>query len=231
MKKQSKRLKILRSMLTKTSYSIEEGINLLKKIGTAKFIESVEAHISLNIDPKYANQQLRASLVLPNGTGKSLRIAVFTEPDYINEALKLGATIAGADDLVEDINNGNLNFDLLITTPKLMPKLAKLGRVLGPKGLMPSPKSGTVTQNLAEAINEFKKGKVEYRADKTGIVHLSFGKINFSEEELKENLVTVYNPIEKNKPSGVKGKYFKSFTICSTMSPGIKLELTTLKEK
>jgi large subunit ribosomal protein L1 len=231
MKKQSKRLKILRSMLTKTSYSIEEGINLLKKIGTAKFIESVEAHISLNIDPKYANQQLRASLVLPNGTGKSLRIAVFTEPDYINEALKLGATIAGADDLVEDINNGNLNFDLLITTPKLMPKLAKLGRVLGPKGLMPSPKSGTVTQNLAEAINEFKKGKVEYRADKTGIVHLSFGKINFSEEELKENLVTVYNSIEKNKPSGVKGKYFKSFTICSTMSPGIKLELTTLKEK
>jgi large subunit ribosomal protein L1 len=231
MKKQSKRLKILRSMLTKPSYSIEEGINLLKKIGTAKFIESVEAHISLNIDPKYANQQLRASLVLPNGTGKSLRIAVFTEPDYINEALKLGATIAGADDLVEDINNGNLNFDLLITTPKLMPKLAKLGRVLGPKGLMPSPKSGTVTQNLAEAINEFKKGKVEYRADKTGIVHLSFGKINFSEEELKENLVTVYNSIEKNKPSGVKGKYFKSFTICSTMSPGIKLELTTLKEK
>jgi large subunit ribosomal protein L1 len=231
MKKQSKRLKILRSMLTKTSYSIEEGINLLKKIGTAKFIESVEAHISLNIDPKYANQQLRASLVLPNGTGKSLRIAVFTEPDYINEALKLGATIAGADDLVEDINNGNLNFDLLITTPKLMPKLAKLGRVLGPKGLMPSPKSGTVTTNLREAINEFKKGKLEYRADKTGIVHLSFGKVNFSEEQLRENLVAVYNSIEKNKPTGVKGRYFKSFNICTTMSPAVKIELTSFKKQ
>jgi len=231
MKKQSKRLKILRSMLTKTSYSIEEGINLLKKIGTAKFIESVEAHISLNIDPKYANQQLRASLVLPNGTGKSLRIAVFTEADYVSEALALGATIAGADDLLEEMNAGKLDFDLLITTPQLMPKLAKLGRVLGPKGLMPSPKSGTVTTNLKDAINEFKKGKLEYRADKTGIVHLSFGKADFSEEQLRENLLAVHSSIEKNKPTGVKGKYFKSFTICSTMSPGIKLELTTLKEK
>jgi large subunit ribosomal protein L1 len=231
MKKQSKRLKILRNLFTKPFYSLDEGIDLLKKIGNAKFLESVEAHISLNIDPKYANQQLRTSLVLPNGTGKSLRIAVFTEADYVQETLKLGATIAGADDLIEDITSGKLDFDLLITTPQLMPKLAKLGRVLGPKGLMPSPKSGTVTQNLAEAINEFKKGKVEYRADKTGIVHLSFGKIDFSEEKLKENLLTVYNSIEKNKPSGVKGKYFKSFTICSTMSPGIKLDLTSLKGK
>jgi large subunit ribosomal protein L1 len=231
MKKESKRLKILRSSLTQPFYSVDESVQLIKKIGNAKFIESVEAHISLNIDPKYANQQLRTSLVLPNGTGKSLRIAVFTDGDYVNEALKLGATIAGSDDLIEDISAGKLDFDLLITTPQLMPKLAKLGRVLGPKGLMPSPKSGTVTQNLAEAINEFKKGKLEYRADKTGIVHLSFGKINFSEEQLKENLLAVYNSIEKNKPSGVKGKYFKSFTICTTMSPGIKLELNNLKTK
>jgi large subunit ribosomal protein L1 len=231
MKKESKRLKLLRNLLTKPVYSIDESIQLIKKIGTAKFIESVEAHISLNIDPKYANQQLRTSLVLPNGTGKSLRIAVFTEPDYVAEALKLGANIAGSEDLIEDIGAGKLDFDLLITTPQLMPKLAKLGRVLGPKGLMPSPKSGTVTQNLAETINEFKKGKLEYRADKTGIVHLSFGKINFSEEQLRENLLAVYNSIEKNKPSGVKGKYFKSFTICTTMSPAIKLELNTLKIK
>jgi large subunit ribosomal protein L1 len=231
MKKESKRLKILRNLLTKSVYSIDESIQLIKKIGTAKFIESVEAHVSLNIDPKYANQQLRTSLVLPNGTGKSLRIAVFTESDYVAEALKLGANIAGSDDLIEDIGAGKLDFDLLITTPQLMPKLAKLGRVLGPKGLMPSPKSGTVTQNLAETINEFKKGKLEYRADKTGIVHLSFGKINFSEEQLRENLLAVYNSIEKNKPSGVKGKYFKSFTICTTMSPAIKLELNTLKIK
>ena len=231
MKKESKRLRNLRSLVTNSSYTINEGIKLLKQMGTAKFIESVEAHISLKIDPKYANQQLRTSLVLPNGTGKTIRIAVFTENYYVEEALKLGATIAGAEDLLEDINKGILNFDLLITTPQLMPKLAKLGRILGPKGLMPSPKSGTVTQNIAETINEFKKGKLEYRADKTGIVHLNFGKINFSEEQLKENLLAIYSSIEKNKPSGVKGKYFKSFSICTTMSPGIQLELGDLKIK
>jgi len=229
MKKYSKRITFLRNLITETSYSFDQGISFLKEVGNAKFLESVEAHISLNIDPKYANQQLRTSLVLPNGTGKSLRIAVFTEADYVQETLKLGATIAGADDLIEDITSGKLDFDLLITTPQLMPKLAKLGRVLGPKGLMPSPKSGTVTQNLAETIDEFKKGKLEYRADKTGIVHLSFGKVNFSEEQLKENLMAVYNSIEKNKPTGVKGKYFKSFYICTTMSPSINLEFNTLK--
>jgi large subunit ribosomal protein L1 len=229
MKKFSKRIKNLQSLITEDSYSFEQGVSLLKKLGTAKFEESVEAHISLNIDPKYANQQLRTSLVLPNGTGKSLKIAAFTEPEYVEEALSLGADIAGADSLLEEMSAGNLNFDILITTPQLMPKLAKLGRVLGPKGLMPSPKSGTVTQNLKDAINEFKKGKVEYRADKTGIVHLSFGKVNFDENKLKENLLSVYNSIEKNKPSGVKGRYFKSFTICTTMSPGLRLEVNTIK--
>ena len=230
MKKDSKRTKTLKSLLVKNSYPVDEGILLLKNLGTAKFIESVEAHISLNIDPKYANQQLRTSLVLPNGTGNSIRIAVFTEADYVDEILKSGATIAGSDDLIEEISSGKLNFDLLITTPQLMPKLAKLGRILGPKGLMPSPKSGTVTQNLKEAINEFKKGKLEYRADKTGIVHLNFGKVNFTEIELKENLLAVYTSLEKNKPSGVKGKYFKSFNICTTMSPGINLELGSFRK-
>jgi large subunit ribosomal protein L1 len=231
MKKYSKRIKNLQTLITQQTYSFEEGVSLLKKIGTAKFIESVEAHVSLNIDPKYANQQLRTSLVLPNGTGKELRIAVFTEADYVSEALKSGATIAGYEDLVEDISNGKLNFDLLITTPQLMPKLAKLGRVLGPKGLMPSPKSGTVTQNIPQAITEFKKGKLEYRADKTGIVHLNFGKTNFSTQQLEENLLAVYTSIEKNKPVGVKGRYFKSFNVCTTMSPGITLELASLKKK
>ena len=229
MKKESKRTRNLKTLLTKPSYPIDEGIALLKKLGTAKFIESVEAHISLNIDPKYANQQLRTSLVLPNGTGNSLRIAVFTEADYVGEMIKSGATLAGSDDLIEEISSGKLNFDLLITTPQLMPKLAKLGRILGPKGLMPSPKSGTVTQNLKEAINEFKKGKLEYRADKTGIVHLSFGKVNFTEEQLLENLIAVYSSIEKNKPTGVKGRYFKSFNICTTMSPSLTLDLSTFK--
>jgi large subunit ribosomal protein L1 len=231
MKKESKRLKNLRTLLTEATYSLDQSIPLIKQVATAKFTESVEAHISLNIDPKYANQQLRTSLVLPNGTGKSLRIAVFTETEYVEEALKLGATIAGSDDLIETISSGKLDFDLLITTPQLMPKLAKLGRVLGPKGLMPSPKSGTVTTNLGESINEFKKGKLEYRADKTGIVHLSFGKVNFSDEQLRENLLAVYNSIEKNKPTGVKGRYFKSFNVCTTMSPAIAIELASFKKQ
>jgi len=230
MKKYSKRFKNLKTLLTQDFYSFEEALSLVQTLGNVKFIESVEAHISLNIDPKYANQQLRASLVLPNGTGKELRIAVFTELDYVPEVLKMGATIAGSDDLLEEINSGKLDFDLLITTPQLMPKLAKLGRVLGPKGLMPSPKSGTVTSNLEQAISEFKKGKLEYRADKTGIVHLSFGKVNFSIDKLKENLMAVYNSIEKNKPTGVKGKYFESFHVCTTMSPSLTLDLNSFKK-
>lgn len=229
MKKYSKRLKILKDLVKEKIYSFNDALSLLKQTGSAKFIESAEAHVSLNIDPKYANQQLRTSLILPNGTGKNLKIAVFTDADYVAEVLKMGATIAGSDDLIEDISAGKLDFDILITTPQLMPKLAKLGRVLGPKGLMPSPKSGTVTSNLKDAINEFKKGKLEYRADKTGIVHLNFGKANFSEDQLKENLLSVYNSIEKNKPTGVKGKYFKSFHICTTMGPSINLELNSFK--
>lgn len=230
MKKYSKRTTLIKTLIMEKSYSFEKALLLLKQIGNAKFIETVEAHISLNINPKQAEQQLRASLVLPNGTGKSLKIAVLTEPDFIAEALNLGASRAGYEDLIEEISQGKLDFDILITTPSLMPKLAKLGKILGTKGLMPSPKSGTVTQNIKETINEFKKGKLEYRADKTGNVHLSFGKINFSIEHLQENLLAVYNSIEKNKPRGVKGKYFKSFSICSTMSPGISLDLSTFKK-
>lgn len=230
MKKHSKRFKKIQTLIdSKDTYSIETAVELVKSCATAKFIESIEAHISLNIDPKYANQQLRTSLVLPNGTGNLIRIAVLTENENVNEMIQSGATIAGADDLLDDINAGILNFDILLTTPQQMPKLAKLGKILGPKGLMPSPKSGTVTQNLKESIAEFKKGKIEYRADKTGIVHVNFGKASFNEQELKENLVSVYQSIEKNKPSGVKGKYFKSFTICSTMGPAIKLSLTSFK--
>lgn len=229
MKKNSKRITRLKELIKQESYSLSDGISLLKELGTTNFIESVEAHVSLNIDPKYGNQQLRTSLVLPNGSGKELKIAVVTDSEQVSEALEAGATIAGSDDFLEEIGNGNLNFDLLLTTPQFMPKLAKLGRVLGPKGLMPSPKSGTVTQNISEAISEFKKGKLEYRADKTGIVHLTFGKVNFSETQLKENLLEVYQSIEKNKPSGVKGKYFKSFYVCTTMSPGLKIDLASFK--
>lgn len=230
MKKLSKRNILLKEQIKEKSYSVDNGLTLLKTIGNAKFIESVEAHISLNINQKYSDQQLRASLVLPNGTGKILKIAALVDSDQTSDALKLGADIAGSEDLIESINNGVLNFDILITSPQYMPKLAKLGRILGPKGLMPSPKSGTVTTNLKDTIREFKQGKLEFRADKAGIVHLSFGKINFSEKQLKENLSAVFHSIEKHKPRGVKGKYFKSLYICPTMGPSINLELNSFKK-
>lgn len=203
--------------------SIEEAIKALKKSATANFVESIELHANLSIDPKYADQQLRTTVRLPNGTGKRVTIAVLTTDENFQEAQSNGADIIGHDSLIEQIVNGDINFDLLITTPNMMPKLAKLGRILGPKGLMPSPKSGTVTTNLTETLNDFKKGKFEYRADRTGIVHANFGKTNFTNQELSENLVSLYKSIEKNRPSGVKGKYFKNLFICTTMGPSIKL--------
>jgi len=205
--------------------SLEEAINLLQETATAKFIESVELHANLNIDPKYADQQLRTTVTLPHGIGKSIRIAVLTNEANFNEANEGGADIVGSQELIDDNSQGNINFDLLIATPDMMPKLAKLGRVLGPKGLMPSPKSGTVSTTLTETLSDFKKGKFEYKADKTGVVHVSFGKANFSKNQLIENLTSLYRSIEQNRPSGVKGKYFKSLFICSSMGPSIQLDL------
>ena len=205
--------------------NLEEAMDVLKSTATTKFVESVELHANLNIDPKYADQQLRTTVTLPNGVGKTVSIAVLTDEENFAEAKSAGADIVGNDDLIEQINQGNINFDLLITTPNLMPKLAKLGRVLGPKGLMPSPKSGTVTTNLESTLIEFKKGKFEYKADKTGIVHVSFGKSDFENTKLIENLKALYKSIEQNRPSGVKGKYIKSLFICTTMGSSIKLDL------
>jgi len=211
-----------------TSYSnIVEAIEVLKETATTKFSESVELHANLNIDPKYADQQLRTTVTLPHGIGKQIRIAVLTNEENVEEAKSAGADLVGNDDLIAKITSGNIDFDLLIATPNMMPKLAKLGRVLGPKGLMPSPKSGTVTSTLTETLNEFKKGKFEYKADKTGIVHVSFGKANFTNTQLIENLTALYRSIEQNRPSGVRGKYFKSLFICTTMGPSIKLNLDT----
>ena len=211
----------------KTYSNLDEAIQVLKQTSTTKFVESVEFHANLNIDPKYADQQLRTTVTLPHGIGKQLKIAVLTNDENFDEAMNAGADIVDNDPLIEEIINANINFDLLITTPNMMPKLAKLGRVLGPKGLMPSPKSGTVTNNLEATITEFKKGKFEYKADKTGIVHVNFGKSNFDEQQLLENLQALYTSIEKNRPSGVKGKYFKSLFICTTMGPSIKLDLNS----
>ena len=210
--------------------NLEEAIKILKETSTAKFVETVELHANLNIDPKYADQQLRTTLTLPNGVGKTVRIAVLTSDTNFTEATDNGADIVGNEELIQDISQGNLNFDLLIATPEMMPKLAKLGRVLGPKGLMPSPKSGTVTTTLASTLSDFKKGKFEYKADKTGIVHVSFGKADFTEMELLENLVCLYKSIEQNRPSGVKGKYIKTLYICSSMGPSIELDIEAFVE-
>ena len=205
--------------------SITEAIKILKETATTKFVESVELHANLNIDPKYADQQLRTTVTLPNGIGKQLTIAVLTNDENFEEAKNAGADIIGNDELIDNITQGNIDFDLLIATPNMMPKLAKLGRVLGPKGLMPSPKSGTVTNTLQATLTEFKKGKFEYKADKTGVLHVSFGKTDFTNNQLNENLTALYQSIEQNRPSGVKGKYFKSLFICTTMGPSIKLDL------
>ncbi len=205
--------------------NLDEAIVALKETATTKFVESVELHANLNIDPKYADQQLRTTVTLPHGIGKKVVIAVLTNEENFEEATSAGADTVGNDELIEKINQGNIDFDLLIATPNMMPKLAKLGRVLGPKGLMPSPKSGTVTSTLETTLAEFKKGKFEYKADKTGIVHVNFGKSNFTQDQLVENLTALYGSIEQNRPSGVKGKYFKSLFICTTMGSSIKLDL------
>ena len=221
-RRQTKNLEKTKNII---STNVQDAISLLKETATTKFVESVELHANLNIDPKYADQQLRTTVTLPNGIGKQVKIAVLTNDENFSEAESAGADVVGNDDLIEEINKGNIQFDLLIATPNMMPKLAKLGRVLGPKGLMPSPKSGTVSTTLTATLTEFKKGKFEYKADKTGVVHVSFGKSDFAKNQLIDNLQALYNSIEKNRPSGVKGKYFKSLFICSTMGPSIKLDL------
>ena len=209
--------------------TVDEAIKMLKETATAKFVETAELHANLNIDPKYADQQLRTTVTLPHGVGKEIRIAVLTNDANIAEAEKAGADIAGSDSLIEEISQGNLNFELLVATPDMMPKLAKLGRVLGPKGLMPSPKSGTVSTTLTETLSEFKKGKFEYKADKAGVVHVSFGKSDFDAQKLSENLEALYKSIEQNRPSGVKGKYFKNMFICTTIGPSIQLDLDSFE--
>jgi len=231
MVKVSNRVEKIRQKVELKEYKAKEALQLLKDTATAKFDESIEAHISLKLDTKYADQQLRTTIVLPKGTGKKVRIAVLAEGEKVKEALSAGADIAGGQDLISDIMKGVLDFDRLIATPDLMPSIAKLGKVLGPRGLMPSPKSGTVTSDVESAINEFKKGKLEYRADKTGVVHLNFGKASFSLDDMLANLEALQESIDKNRPSGVKGKYWRSFYICSTMGPSIQLNISDFRDK
>ncbi len=230
MPKISKRLSALQAQVEDRVYTPEEALQLVKDTATAKFDETIEAHVRLGIDPKYTDQQLRTTVALPNGTGQSIRIAVIARGEKVAEAKAAGADLAGDDELVDAIAAGQMDFDLLIATPDMMPKVAKLGRVLGPRGLMPNPKAGTVATDLAGAINEFKAGKLEFRADRTGIVHVRFGKASFSVEKLLENLKALQETIDRQKPSGAKGRYWRSLYLSSTMGPSVPVDVALLQE-
>jgi len=230
MKKLSKRMAALSTKIEDRIYEPLEALSIIKENANAKFDETIEAHIRLGIDPKYTDQQLRTTVALPHGTGQSIKIAVITSGENVSKAKAAGADLFGEEDLVESINKGNMEFDLLIATPDMMPKVAKLGRVLGPRGLMPNPKAGTVTNDIANAIKEFKAGKLEFRADKAGIVHVRFGKASFTKEALFDNLKTLQESIDKNKPSGAKGKYWKTFYVTSTMGPSVQLDINAVQD-
>ena len=230
MPKLSKRLASLVTKIEDRAYQPLEAIQLVKENATAKFDETMEAHVRLGIDPKYTDQQLRTTVALPKGTGRSIRIAVITRGEKVAEAKAAGAELVGDEELVDTIAGGQMDFDLLIATPDMMPKVAKLGRVLGPRGLMPNPKTGTVTTDVTSAINEFKAGKLEFRADRSGIVHVQFGKASFSAEDLLENLKSVQETVDRNKPSGAKGRYWKSLYITSTMGPSVEVDFSALQD-
>jgi large subunit ribosomal protein L1 len=230
MKKLSKRMAALSTKIEDRIYAPLEALSIIKENANAKFDETIEAHIRLGIDPKYTDQQLRTTVALPHGTGQSIKIAVITSGENVSKAKAAGADLFGEEDLVESINKGNMEFDLLIATPDMMPKVAKLGRVLGPRGLMPNPKAGTVTNDIANAIKEFKAGKLEFRADKAGIVHVRFGKASFTKEALFDNLKTLQESIDKNKPSGAKGKYWKTFFVTSTMGPSVQVDINAVQD-
>ena len=208
-------------------FDLDEALKILKTIPASKFDETVEVHFNLGVDPRKADQHIRNSLVLPHGTGKTVRVLVFAEGDKADEARKAGADYVGLDDLVEKITGGWFDFDMVITTPNLMGRIGKLGRVLGPRGLMPNPKVGTVTMDIVKAVDEAKGGKVTYRVDKFANLHIPAGKISFSPEQLKENIKAILAAILKERPATMKGVFIKSITLCTTMGPGIKLQVAS----
>ncbi len=226
----SRRMRELQQLVADKAYEPLAALELLKQTATAKFPESAEAHIRLGIDPKYTDQQLRTTVALPKGTGQEVRVAVVAKGEKVKEATEAGADIAGSEELIGEIQKGQLDFDLLIATPDMMPQVAKVGRILGPRGLMPSPKAGTVTFDLAQAIQEFKAGKLEFRADRTGIVHVMFGKATFTAEDLLANLKTLQETIDRNRPAGAKGRYWRSVYVSSTMGPSIQVDVNSLRD-
>ena len=228
--KKGKRYVEASKLVDKTQvYDIPEAVALVKKAASAKFDETVEAHLRMGLDGRHADQQIRGAVVLPHGTGKTVKVLVFAKGDKVDEATAAGADYVGGEELIPKIqNDGWLDFDVVVATPDMMGVVGRLGRVLGPKGLMPNPKAGTVTMDVTKAIKEIKAGKIEYRLDKTNIIHVPVGKASFTEEQLADNFQTLMDAINKAKPSTVKGAYLKSVTLTSTMGPGVKLNVAKL---
>ncbi|HOQ78548.1 MAG: 50S ribosomal protein L1 [Candidatus Cloacimonetes bacterium] len=226
--KHSKRYNVAYSMFDRQKrLDLNEAVKLIKSLPASKFDETVEVHFNLGVDPRKADQQIRNSLVLPHGTGKEMRVLVFAEGDKAEEAKQAGADYVGVDDLIEKISGGWFDFDVVIATPNLMGRIGKLGRVLGPRGLMPNPKVGTVTMDVSKAVQEAKGGKVTYRVDKFGNLHIPAGRLSFDEDKLKENIKAIIAAVLRERPSTLKGIYIKSITLCTTMSPGIKIQVAS----
>ncbi|HSP07629.1 MAG TPA: 50S ribosomal protein L1 [Acidobacteriota bacterium] len=228
---EGKKMANARKQVEEREYTIPEAIELLQKIKFAKFDETLEAHMRLGVDPKHADQMVRGTVVLPHGTGKSKKVLVLATGEKMHEATQAGADYVGGDDMIEKISGGWLDFDSVVATPDMMKSVARLGKVLGPRGLMPNPKSGTVTFDVARAIQEVKAGKVEFRVDKTSNVHVPLGKMSFSKEKLVENTRTLVDAVLKAKPASSKGKYVMKFCLTATMSPAVRINTSTLETK
>ncbi|BCD45791.1 50S ribosomal protein L1 (rpl1) RplA [Helicobacter suis] len=231
MAKIAKRLQKLADKFEKDKvYNLEEGVGVLKSLASAKFDESVEVALRLGVDPRHADQMVRGAVVLPHGTGKKVRVAVFAKDVKLDEAREAGADIVGGEDLAEEIKNGNTNFDMVIATPDMMAVVGKVGRILGPKGLMPNPKTGTVTMDIKKAVSNAKSGQVNFRVDKKGNVHAPVGKVSFTEEQIKENMLALVRAINRLKPNTAKGKYIRNSVMSLTMSPGVQLNSQELMD-
>ncbi|MFM2483426.1 50S ribosomal protein L1 [Celerinatantimonas sp. YJH-8] len=230
MAKLSKRMRTIREKIDSSKdYSVNEAIALLKELATAKFVESVDASVNLGIDPRKSDQNVRGATVLPHGTGRTVRVAVFTQGANADAAKEAGADIVGMDDLAAQVKAGEMNFDVVIASPDAMRVVGQLGQILGPRGLMPNPKVGTVTPNVAEAVQNAKAGQVRYRNDKNGIIHTTIGKANFDDNQIKENLEALLNALRKAKPSQSKGQYIKKVNLSTTMGAGVSIDVASLE--
>ena len=230
-KKIAKRLQTLRAKVdSQKIYDVQSGVSAVKSLASAKFDETVEVALCLGVDPRHADQMIRGAVVLPHGTGKKVRVAVFAKGIKADEAKNAGADVVGADDLADEIKNGNINFDIVIATPDMMALVGKVGRILGPKGLMPNPKTGTVTMDVAKAVSNAKSGQVNFRVDKKGIIHAPIGKASFQEDKIVDNMLELVRAINKLNPTSAKGKYIRSSSVSLTMSPAIKLDSQELMD-